>query len=229
MIADPPREIVLVHSPLVGPTSLAPTAEALERRGYRAYTPCIVGSETPWREAPATVRAALPELSGPVLVGHSAAGLLLPSIAALLNGWGVIFLDAHIPPNAGPTAPTDPSFRAFIDGLPVEQGRVPKWSQWWGPRWLESLIPDEPAREAFEADLPRLRPEWWDDAVPTPPWPQLRCGYVQTSAVYADQAQAARARGWPTTVLAGTHLHPFLEPGDTALAIAETITALAGR
>jgi hypothetical protein len=229
MPSDPPREIVLVHSPLVGPSSLAPTAEALQRRGCVVYTPCIVGSDTPWREAPAAVRAALPVLSGPVLVGHSAAGLLLPSLAAALNAWGIVFLDAHIPPDVGPTPPTDAAFRPFIEGLPVEQGRVPKWSQWWGPHWLDNLIPDEPAREAFEADLPRLRPEWWDDAVETPPWDTLRCGYVQTSAVYAGPAAEARARGWPSRVLTGTHLHPFLQPDETALAIAETITAMASR
>ncbi|HEY9218881.1 MAG TPA: hypothetical protein VIO94_12575, partial [Phenylobacterium sp.] len=65
-MAPPPRDIVLVHSPLVGPSSFAPTAEALERRGFRAYTPCIPGSDVAWRDAAAAVLAGLPELSGPV-------------------------------------------------------------------------------------------------------------------------------------------------------------------
>ena len=229
MPSDPPREIVLIHSPLVGPSSFAPTAEALERRGFATYTPCIVGSDTAWRDAPATVLAALPELTGPVLVGHSASGMLLPNLAAALGAWGIIFVDAQVPPAQGRTPPTDAAFLEFVRALPVTQGHLPKWSQWWGPHGLDRLFPDELSREAFEADLPRLRPEWWDDAIETPAWDHLRAGYIQTSAVFAPQAAEASARGWPTASLAGTHLHPFLSPEDTAGAIAGIIAALAAR
>jgi hypothetical protein len=229
MPASPPREIVLVHSPLVGPTSLAPTAEALERRGYRTHTPCITGSDVAWRDAPGAVLAALPELSGPLLVGHSAAGLLLPSLAGPLAAWGMIFVDGQIPPAEGPTPPAEPEFDAFVKALPAEQGRLPKWSQWWGPGGLAALFPDRWTREAFEADLPRLRPEWFDDVIETPPWNHLRVGYLQTSPRLADQAGTARARGWPVQTLPGTHLDPFLRPGETALAIAELITAMSRR
>lgn len=229
MPAPPPREIVLVHSPLVGPSSLAPAAEALERRGFRTYTPCIEGSDVAWRDAPSAVLAALPELSGPLLVGHSAAGLLLPALAAPLEAWGMIFIDGRIPPAEGMTPPAEPEFDAFVKALPVEQGRLPKWSQWWGPGGLSTLIPERWTREAFEADLPRLRPEWFDDAIETPPWDHLRAAYLQTSPRLADQAEAARARGWPVQSLAGTHLDPFLRPGETALAISELVTAMAAR
>lgn len=224
-----PREVVLVHSPLVGPSSLAPTAEALERRGFRTHTPCITGSDVAWRDAPAAVLAALPELSGPLLVGHSAAGLLLPSLAGPLDAWGMILVDGRIPPEQGPTPPAEPEFAGFVSALPVEQGRLPKWSQWWGRGGLSTLIPDRWTREAFEADLPRLRPEWFDDAIPTPPWDHLRVGYLQTSPRLADQAQMASARGWPVQTLAGTHLDPFLRPGETALAISELVTAMSAR
>jgi|SRR5690606_15805483 len=227
MAAPPPREIVLVHSPLVGPSSLAPTAEALERRGFRTYTPCIDGSDVAWREAPAAVLAALPELSGPLLVGHSAAGLLLPALAGPLEAWGMIVIDGRLPPEAGPTPPAEPEFDAFVKALPVEQGRLPRWSHWWGPGGMAALIPDRWTRKVFEADLPRLRPEWFDDAVETPPWDHLRAGYLQTSPRLADQAALARARGWPVQTLAGTHLHPFLHPGETALAISQLVTAMA--
>jgi hypothetical protein len=229
MPASPPREIVLVHSPLVGPSSFAPTAEALERRGFRTYTPCVVGSDVAWRDAPGAVLAALPELSGPLLVGHSAAGLLLPALAGPLNAWGLIFLDARMPPAQGPTPPAEPEFHAFVKALPVEQGRLPKWSQWWGPGGVATLIPNQWTREAFEADLPRLRPEWFDDAIETPPWEHLRVGYLQTSPRLADQAAVAGARGWPLQTLAGTHLDPFLRPGETALAISELVTAMSAR
>ncbi|HEY9219867.1 MAG TPA: hypothetical protein VIO94_17600, partial [Phenylobacterium sp.] len=155
-------------------------------------------------------------------------GLLLPTLALALDAWGMVLLDAQIPPAEGPTPPAGGWFADFVTQLPVEQGRLPKWSQWWGPGGLDALFPDHWTRDAFEADLPRLRPEWFADEITTPPWDHLRVGYIQTSSRFAEQAEDAKARGWPTTVLTGTHLHPFLAGPETALAISETLTALAG-
>lgn len=226
MSSESPGEIVLVHSPLVGPSSLAPTAEALERRGFRTYTPCVVGSDTGWRACPGAILAALPQLESPLLVGHSAAGLLLPSLAAPLQARGLVFVDAQLPPAKGPTPPANGAFRELLEALPVDRGRLPKWSRWWGPGGLAGLVPDRWTRETFEADLPRLRPQWFDDAIETPPWDRLPAGYLQTSAVFAEPAAEARRRGWPVVSLAGTHLHPFLAPEETAAALAQIIEAL---
>jgi hypothetical protein len=77
---------VLVHSPLVGPTTWSQVARELEQREREAVVPSLLGiarAEAPqWRHAPEAVRAATASTPGPiVLVGHSGAGPLLPTIA----------------------------------------------------------------------------------------------------------------------------------------------------
>ena len=74
---------MLVHSPLVGPTTWQWVAEALQPSGHDVAVPGLRGAAI--TGAPrAVVRAAL-QLTGKeptVLVGHSGAGFFLPSIAA---------------------------------------------------------------------------------------------------------------------------------------------------
>jgi hypothetical protein len=77
---------MLVHSPLVGPTTRQWVAKALQSSGHYVAVPDLRGAAT--TGAPrAVVRAAL-QLTGKeptVLVGHSGAGFFLPSIAAGLD------------------------------------------------------------------------------------------------------------------------------------------------
>src|SRR5918999_6262326 len=96
---------VLVHSPLVGPTSWRPVAHELERRRRLAVVPSLLGvADAPapqWRHVPEAVRAATSHLQVPVvLVGHSGAGLLLPVIAdaLTLDVATLVFVDSFLPP-----------------------------------------------------------------------------------------------------------------------------------
>ena len=66
----------------------------------------------------------------------------------------------------------------------------------------------------------------FEDAVEVPAWDTISAGYVQTSQIFASHASYARSRGWPTDVLAWTHLHPLLEPGATAGAFILVVLAL---
>lgn len=99
---------VLVHSPLVGPTSWLPVARELERRGRVAVIPSLLGvAEAPeprWRHVPQAVRVATSHLQQRVvLVGHSGAGLLLPVIADALDVEvaAMVFVDSRLPPPGG--------------------------------------------------------------------------------------------------------------------------------
>ena len=77
---------VLVHSPLVGPTSWLPVARELERRGRVAVIPSLLGvAEAPeprWRHVPQAVRVATSHLQQRVvLVGHSRGGIAISQAA----------------------------------------------------------------------------------------------------------------------------------------------------
>lgn len=69
-------QFVLIHSPLVGPSSLVPTADALSALGFATYvpTPNAPASHTRWCEWPLRLLDTLPELEDPILVGHVPSG-----------------------------------------------------------------------------------------------------------------------------------------------------------
>ena len=75
---------VLIHSPLVGPTTWMSVADELVRGGREAVVPSLLGvvaaAASQWRHVPEVVHAATANTAGPVaLVGHSGAGPLLPA------------------------------------------------------------------------------------------------------------------------------------------------------
>jgi pimeloyl-ACP methyl ester carboxylesterase len=99
---------VLIHSPLVGPTTWSPAARELQRRRREAVVPSLLGvPDAPvpqWGHVLEAVQAATARIADPVvLVGHSGAGLLLPTLADRLSAEvaGMIFVDAFLPPARG--------------------------------------------------------------------------------------------------------------------------------
>jgi predicted alpha/beta hydrolase family esterase len=83
-----------------------------------------------WRQGVEAVRSAVSGIARPVvLVGHSGAGPLLPSIAHALAAEvaTLIFVDASVPPASG-VAPLVP--RGFLDQLRAisAEGVLPPWS-----------------------------------------------------------------------------------------------------
>ena len=108
---------VLVHSPLVGPTSWLPVARERERRRRAAVVPSLLGvavaPEPRWRHVPDAVRIATSQLDQRiVLVGHSGAGPLLPVIADASDNEvaALVFVDSLPPPPAGRLLLGPPAF-----------------------------------------------------------------------------------------------------------------------
>jgi hypothetical protein len=226
--------IVLVHSPLVGASSWRPTANALARRWCLVSTPTVAsppnGSIPAWRDWADVVSGAIgrnDDSGRPVvLVGHSAAGPLLPAIAQRARAVALVFVDARIPPDDGVVAPAEEEFMAFVRGRADADGLLPPWSRWWGDEIAEGLVPDPVARRRFEADVPRLGVSWFDDAAAVPPWASLQAGYVQLSAAYGEAAADARSRGWPVESVVGTHVSTVTDPDAVATAIVTVLTRL---
>jgi hypothetical protein len=121
---------------------------------------------------------------------------------------GLTMVDGETPPESGPVAPGRDSFRQFVASLADRDGRLPRWSDWWRdhPRRPFTGI-DELANDADMIDLA--------------PWAHIPSGYIQTSAFYDHAADEAQRRGWPVVRIKGTHLHPTLQPDETAAAIQE--------
>ena len=212
---------VLVHSPLVGPSTWQPVARELEANGRVALLPSLVGvagAPAPqWQHVCRAVIASTAHLRAPVtLAGHSGAGLLLPTIADALSCpvAALLFVDTFLPPPTGTVALAPPE---FLDDLRerARGGILPPWHRWFGENALRSLVPDDATRARLEAEMPRLPVSYFEDRPPVPErWDRRRCAYLLLSEEpYAAAATDAKARGWATAALPGAHhLSPVTDP-----------------
>jgi pimeloyl-ACP methyl ester carboxylesterase len=206
---------VLVHSPLVGPSTWSAVARELERRGRTVVVPSLVGvadaAPPHWRHCVEAVEAATEGLSAPVaLIGHSGAGPLLPAIAdgLAVEIAALVFVDAFLPPARGSAPPAPPGFMDQLKALATE-GVLPPWSSWFGEEGLRELVPDRATRAALEQEMPRLPLAYFETSVPVPPgWDEPRCAYLLFDRdTYGESAADARRRGWPVAEIpAANHL-----------------------
>ncbi|MFZ0214838.1 MAG: alpha/beta hydrolase [Candidatus Dormiibacterota bacterium] len=225
-------QFILVHSPLVGPSTWRWVAEALAGRGHRVTVPVVRSVITPldW-EGFASAMAAQIDAEGPaILVGHSGAGPILPQIRARARRppEALLFVDAGVPPEAGDAELVPPDLLVELRAMTVD-GLLPKWSSWFGPGVMEELVPDPGQRAAVGDDLPQLPLSYFETRVPVPSgWTNAACGYVRLSEAYAAAAAEAASRGWPLVELPGAHLDIVARAEPVTVAILAVAAELAG-
>lgn len=220
---------VLVPGPLVRGSSLAPTAEALRASGHYAQVADVLDGGEPapaWSAWTSRLRRRIVPCDAPILVGHSSASVLVAALAGMLPCRGLIIVDGEVPPSRGPAAPVRPALRNHIASIAPSDGLLPIWSRWFTGDdrrrsliGLDALAKVPVAFAAFERELPRLSVDWFEDAIALDGWDHVPAGFVQCSPIYDHAAAEARRREWPVVKLEGTHLHPMLEPAETARAI----------
>ena len=228
---------VLVHSPLVGPSTWRPVAEELERRGRHALVPSLVGvASAPapqWRYVCAAVEASTAQVTrAVVLAGHSGAGPLLPAIAGAIRCAvaATIYVDAVLPPAAGTATLQRDEFRDQLRGM-ARDGVLPPWSEWFGEDAMQDLVPDEQLRARLSREMPRLPLSYFEGEPPvTEGWDRGPCAYLLLSPEpYASAAADAEARGWPVRALPqAKHLHLVTHPQAVTDALLDLERELAG-
>lgn len=152
-------QFALVHSPLEGPSTWRWVARALVATGHDVAVPDLRDAAVAGHPETviAAVAAAVPRgWSTPVLVAHSGAGSMLPSVAERLVGRSprLVFVDAGLPPCAGrSTAGAD-----FLDQLRTlaVDGLLPTWSTWWGEGVMDVLVPAVDRRVELEAEMTEI-------------------------------------------------------------------------
>jgi hypothetical protein len=222
---------VLVHSPSVGPATWQPVPGQLQRMGHQAVVPsllAIADCDPPfWPHVVAAVQAGLARTDPDqplVLVAHSNAGVFMPVIATRLTRQAAccIFADATVPSADGSTPLAEQEFLPFLRELAGPDGLLPPWTDWWDDADVAPMFPDAQSREAVAAEQPRLPLRYYLEQVPAPAgWDHRRCGYLQFSAAYQDQAIRARERGWPVRQVPGEHLHQIVDPQRVSHALQE--------
>jgi pimeloyl-ACP methyl ester carboxylesterase len=218
--------IVLVHSPLCGPSTWARLAPELTARDWTVVVPELYDDGRPpyWRQHADSVTAQLPADRAPILVAHSGAGALLPAVATPARGY--VFLDAGLPGRNGMSrldamASESADFAAELRADLEAGGRFPEWT----PDALRGLVPD-PA--AFVGDLRPRGLDFFTEPIPAPAdWPAAPGGYVHFSAPYDGPARDAAALGWPVERIASAgHFPMLIDPVAVADAIERVAAAL---
>jgi hypothetical protein len=227
---------VLVHSPSVGPSTWAPVAERLRALDHEALVPSLleVGEGDPpfWPRMVEAVAAAGRDSDQPVLlVAHSNAGLFVPILAteAVRPVRACLFVDAALPARQGSTPVAPAELLAFLRGKVADDGRLPRWTDWWDDDEVAELFPDAVTQAAVIAEQPRLPLAYYEQRVPVPAgWDEIPCGYLLFGPPYDEVAADASDRGWLVEELPGAHLHQIVDPHGTAdllVSMAERLTS----
>lgn len=230
--ADPASRhaLVLIHSPLVGPATWSLVARELGDRGERPLVPDLRSGDRGLDDPPHWPRHARAVASaveaagwnGPlVLVAHSGAGPLLPSVQQALENpvAAYLFVDAGLPRNGlsrlelFEDAEAVRMFRASARG-----GLIPPWTH----EDLREAIPDEAVRDRFVAELRPLALSVYEEPLPVfEGWPEAPCGYLRfgTNPAYDAPARKAGDEAWPVVQLSGEHFHMLVDPRGVAEAL----------
>lgn len=224
----PVMSLLCVHSPLLGPSSWDPFARHAAQRGIHVAAPDLTGaasSDPPdWRALTAAAVAGAAELGPPIaVVGHSGAGAFLPQIGLELGGQlgALVFVDAVIPPLRGAYR-TPAAMHRLLDDQTTADLLV-AWLDWWPSGLVEEMLPAASDRAALRADMPLVPRSFFDEDIPVPEaWSTSSGRYLQLSDAYQVEYHIAGSRGWPRTVIEGTHLSIYTHP-DQVLTAVETL------
>lgn len=231
----PGQLLVLIHSPAVAPDTWRGVAADMMPRD-RVVVPSLMkalhAGPPYWKHQAMSVRESLEAVASgmsAVLVGHSGAGALLPLIAAEIDQpiGGYVFVDAGLP--KGDAAWLDTAPHTLADRLRsiALDGWLPPWSDWWENSDLAEELPNSGQRTRFRASLEPLPLAMFEETRPsTPDWPDAPCAYLQLSDGYSVETAQAREWGWPTTVLASTHMAPLTDPTTVAQHLGHLIEQL---
>ncbi len=224
---------VLVHSPLVGPGTCLPLADALQQRHCSVVVPTLDDAEDVtapyWRQHVASVvrgLEAVPIEQPLVLVGHSGAGPLLPEIGRQTHRpvTAFVFMDAGLPHGGrsrlGEMAATDRAFAVQFGEQLACDGRYPTWTD----EQLRVVIPDARRRQQLLNELrPRGLPFFSEPLPIVTHWPDAPCAYLRFSPAYDRPAAQARKAGWPVRTFDGGHFHMLVDPTAVAVMLLDIV------
>lgn len=224
-------EFALLHSPFLAPSSSVPLARALEARGEFARvvsaSEAFDDHQTSYGGVADVIARQLREPC--VLVAHSGAGALVPSIvtAAQDRVRHAIFVDATLPHDGLSWFDTVPEPLAKRMRELARDGRAPRWSDWFSDRTLGRLLPNETERRRLVSGMPRIPLAFLQRPAPTvADWLASECcRYLQLSDGYAVEAERSRALGWRGHRLPGDHLWTMTHPQEVAAALIDLVSA----
>jgi hypothetical protein len=226
--------LVLVPSPLLGPSVWEPVSAVLGADGWDVSV--VPRPATAPRDADDVLAHLLdhvPADRSVVLVPHSNAGLYVPAVAGVRDVVASAFVDAALPPPSGPAPLAPAELLTVLERLVDSGGLLPPWTAWWGEEQVRPLFGHhahaDAVRAAVEADQHRLPLEYFRGRVGSPAgwpggWTTAPAAYLAFGDTYATERDQAAGWGWPVRTLRGGHLHQLVDPR----AVADAVVGLLG-
>jgi len=230
--------VVLVHSPLVGPSTWFSVADQLGEQGIESLVPALRdrGSTPPIyrRQLAASFQEALaaaPVTRPLVLVGHSGAGPLLPTLADAIRQpvHAFLYVDAALPhPGQSQLEEMDetvPAFAGELRELLARGGRYPRWTD----DDLRAEIPDPALRRLVLAEQQPRGLDYFTEVGPDQSvsrWPAIPAGYLRFTDGYQRFFDQARQAGWPVRALPAGHFEMLVHPAAVATTLVDLLDDL---
>jgi hypothetical protein len=223
--------LLFVHSPVAGPSTWIYTAEVLQQNGFKCVAPDLTGVATmgpPYYPKYTKAAAVIDDAESVVLVGHSAAGVLLPAIAEAIGDRtrGAVFVDAMLPqPGRSWFDTAPPGVEARLRDLAVD-GALPPYHEWFPPGALADWVPDPERRRRLIAEIPRLPLAYFDEPAPSARFAEsVACAFIRLGAPFDAAADKAERLGWWVARRDWDHLRMLSDPDAVADLIAQAISA----
>lgn len=220
------HDLLVLPSPLLPVSAYGRLAASLEQTDADVRMASSTKNEVP--DAKTLVRTwAAMVAPGTTLIAHSNAGYLAPSVRSRAGtNARVIFMDAALPPESGPTLLAPSRFRDHLSSLVGDDGLLPPWTRWWSRSELDGVIPADDFDE-LDGDCPRLPLSYFDAQLLAPQgWVEASNAYLAFGTTYARELTLAQERGWPHTVTGGGHMHFLFDPVTVAAKITYLIERL---
>lgn len=229
-----PPLFVLLHSPLVGPSSWLSVARRLHAEDLQVIVPKLTDHPTGepyWSQHAACVVDAVPARRRAVVVAHSGAGPLVPEIVARLSGAAAcVFVDALLYEDGACRldllAEEDADMAGAMKAHLLAGGEYPEWTD----EDLAGLVPDQGDRAELLRELTPRDLEFFMEPIPAPELPPgTPCAYLQLTATYGTWADRAEAQGWRVDRLDVGHFHPLVAPDEIAAHLMDLTDAVLPR
>lgn len=115
----------------------------------------------------------------------------------------------------------------LLDTLPVVDGLLPPWHEWWPTDVMAELVPDQSIRRRITAEIPQVPRSFYGEAVAMPAqWWTRPAAYLQLSPAYDEDGARAELWSWPTSQLDGRHLGVCMHPEFIAENVSELVHRL---
>jgi pimeloyl-ACP methyl ester carboxylesterase len=223
--------LLFVHSPVAGPSTWIYTAEVLQQNGFTCVVPNLTGVAStgpPYYPKYAAAAAVAGGVGPVVLVGHSAAGALLPAVAEAVGERtrGAVFVDAMLPQPGRSWFDTAPrGMEAQLRTL-ADDGVLPPYDEWFPPGALAELVPDAERRRRLTAEIPRMPLAYFDEPAPRARFAEsVACAFIRLGAPFDAAADKAERLGWWVTRRDWDHLRMLSDPEAVADVVAQAISA----